>query len=268
MYEGVRDQYNYLNEHYKLSQDVGPDVNYDMEIDLVPLDPKPFLTEDEYELAKSKNMTWKVYENSYGSLISPCYPFEVLNNSTISDTYTLDLLVGDYPEDDSNQILISDKLAYTICDSLDDCNKIDSLIGTDYDIKLSGSFKAATIPDVIMTGTISGIYFGNRSGNDVITSYPSNLLQSDLLIKEINDYLNVMSVEPNSGVTIGYEQISSNLDRKQRKQINDALSSAITEPNFGNYPQLVVTVTDKNAAIKEINDLGLDLIITEYKETT
>ncbi len=268
MFEGINAQYNYLNQNYKLTGEVGPDVHYDTEIDLTVLDPKPFLTEDEYKLAESKNMTWEVYENSYGSLVTPRYPFEVLNNTTLSDTYTLDLLVGDYPQDDSNQLLISDKLAYTICDGLDGCDKIDSLVGTEYDVNLTGWFKAATIPDVTMTGTVSGIYFGNRSGNDVITSYQSSLSRSDALTEMINHHLDLMSGFSDTSIGVGYQQISADLTNKEQEQLDDALSQAVVDPNFGNYPQLVVTVTDKQAAINEINDLGLDLIVTEYEETT
>lgn len=268
MYEGVSSQYNYLNKYYKLSDEVGPDVNYDTVIDLATLDPEPFLTDDEYKLAEDNQKAWTATEGAYGSLVSPRYSLPVIANTTISDEYQLTLLTGVYPKSDSDELLISDKLAITLCASLDECSKIDSLVGTDYEIDLTGWFKAATIPDVTMTGTISGIYLGNRGHNDVITSYQSSLTNKDTLTKHISEYLDIMNDFPDTEIGLGFEEISFNLSQQQREQFDDAIKAAMVDPDFGNYPQLVITTTDKQAVIDAINDLGLDLIITEYEETT
>lgn len=260
----------YVKDNYQLEGEMVPDVVWDQDIYLTPLDAESFLTTDEYAKVLENNKSWEATEGAYGSVVVPVFPFEVLANTTVDSNYNFDLLVGDYLQNNSDQLLLSDKLAYTICDADSKCQQIDQLIGTQFDLDVSGYFKAANLENVKLSGEISGIYMGNRGYNNVVLSYDSQLAAKDKIeIDQIEQSLELMTynLDQNSGAV--------NLDVETLKQelidiAQNQLQKLEDDEQFGNYPQLIIKLSDQTNAddvVSAIYDYDKNIYINEYEET-
>lgn len=259
----------YINKAYDIVGDLYPDVVWDQDIDLTPLEAKDFLTNEQFQIADENNKLWKVTDGGYGSVVVPMYPFEATSIATFDTNYKMKLLAGDYPADSSNQLLLSDKLAYTICDQREDCNKINDLIGTDLSLTVSGYFKAANIQDVTITGNISGIYMAERGYNNVVLSYDPNLSATDQLTAanvELALKINSSSPADNQAPIDDLEQ----LKRALYSQASSEVKAAEADGSFGLYTQIVVKVSadvEVKSVIDQINQFDKKIYINRYEET-
>lgn len=259
----------YVNMVYDVVGDLYPDVVWDQDIDLTPLEANDYLTSEQVEIADENNKLWKVNEGAYGSVVVPMYPFEATSIASLDTNYEMKLLAGDYPADNSNQLLVSDKLAYTICDQREDCSKINDLIGTDLTLTVSGYFKAANIRDVTITGKISGIYMGERGYNNVVLSYDPNLSETDQLTAanvELALKINGSSPSDSQAPIDDLAQLKMEL----YSQASSEVKAAEADGSFGLYTQIVVKVSDDvevKSIIDQINQFDRKIYITSYEET-
>lgn len=261
---------NYISQVYEVSGELAAEVNYDTNIDLEPLEASDYLSDDELAKLEENNADYQVSEVEYASLIVPTYPYQVLINSTLGSNNNFNLLMGSLPENNSNQLLVPDKLAYMICEEDSDCNKIDSLIGTDYSFTVSGDFKAAVINDVTITGKISGIYSDKHGYNNIITSYDENQMGElsfsaigieDYARMEVTTYLN----------EIGSDVTERKKDAMTKRLVEETanIEAAKKEGKYGTYPMIVVTVKETSNIkdlLADVKKYDRQIEITTYKE--
>lgn len=256
----------YVSKSYKVKGELysDPEITWDQNIEFTPLDPTPFLTSEEIKVVEEFNGLTEPNLGAYGSIVVPRFPFEVTSNTGIDAYYPLKLLVGSYPEDNSNQILLPEQLAYTICNQKQSCNKVDDLIGTDYELDVSGHL----VPNVSIETKISGIYLGNPDYSNVILSYdPTQGAEDSLKVQpdkveasETSNY-QYLKYKTNSDLSVR-DTIKKQLCTEVLKSISEAQASG----EFGNYAQIVVEVSDDadvDQVVNQIEDYDSNIYINE-----
>lgn len=257
---------NYVSQAYETKGELysDPEITWDQNIEFTPLDPTPFLTSQEVKVVEDFNGMTEPNPGAYGSIVVPHFPFEVTTNTGIDPYYHLKLLVGNYPKDNSNQILLPEQLAYTICDQKQSCNKVDDLIGTDYELNVSGHL----VPSVRIETKISGIYLGNPAYSNVILSYDSTQATNDTLIvnsemmeKQKSVFSDKLKHDYGSNFSI-----TDPLKERLYTEVLKAISKAQANGEFGSYAQIVVIVADDadtDQVVKQIEDYDSSIYINE-----
>ncbi len=239
---------DYLLEQYETTGTFYKDYVYDTEIELSQISPDTYLDSDQLKVAESENMLWIANEGASGSIISPNYPFAILKETSLGKDYNLNYILGDLPIDDSNQILISDKLAYTYCEKIG-CSTIDELIGQMYTIALNSNEYDVNSSKTSMTGEISGIYFGNRGYNNVITSYDTSLADLDFLTENlVESYTTQSSLEDcdNKTCPVSLYESEPKVDTIVRNEVNAEVENKYKSQLLGIYGEIIVVLDSED----------------------
>lgn len=130
-----------------------------------------YLTEEEKQILEDDSYSNEIYGAEFAAVLNPQSSYKTLYDAGVADQYANGLLVGQYPEDESNQIMISVLTAQQFCSESESCKIIDDLVGQEVTLDFTGILEDNTESIITATAVISGIYIGINAYNDIILAY-------------------------------------------------------------------------------------------------
>lgn len=242
--EGIYGENNFA-EQYQVTGELDPDTIYQYQMDLYSTANR-YYSDEEQELIEPSQTVFP--DSEYATLLNPHASYKTLEQADLAKGYTSGLLAGSYPEDGTNQILISHYVAANLCGIKSiGCRAIDDLIGSEYQLPLTGYLADGTVSTVTATVQISGIYLGVENYNDIILAYDglnpedkntSADLKSELL-KPTPEVDSESSVEEEVSQT--ESELAEEARAKQEYEQNRAIVETMYEQQRNDFDQIIST---------------------------
>ncbi len=168
---GIYDDADLLINNFDQTEKLDPTLQYTYNMKLTKTERSAFLTPEEYSQVQTKLVDYDIAAGEYASLIQPLLDYETLISAQYGEMYygkNLDnMMVGEYPKAGTNDMMISVKIAQSICAS-GKCNTVDELVNTPYQLELIAFDKDGKEYTKSIETNISGIYFGTSGSNEFI----------------------------------------------------------------------------------------------------
>ncbi|MFV0393327.1 MAG: hypothetical protein ACK5LC_02870 [Coprobacillaceae bacterium] len=206
---------NNFAEQYNVKGELDPNTVYQYRMEFDPQVSTENLSDDQLTALEYYGANLEVSNDEYATILNPHASYQTLYDAKLANQYSHGLVVGSYPQDKSDQVMVSTIVAEQICASDSKCNNIKDLLNQELDVELVGVLQDGSESKIIATFVISGVYSGQTTYNDIILAYDG-----------LNDNDSKSNSElPNQTLVDSYKLIDQEIDASQ------ADSSADTDSN-------------------------------------
>ncbi len=161
-----------ISNQYQITGELNPNYKYVYMEKLEPIAYDKYLSDEEKEIVETELIAYDSDGQEYAVLQRPLLDYETLLAAGYGTTYFGNsgdnIFVGTWPEINSDEITISNRIAQNLCAETEGCTQIDDLVGTTIEIPLIAYDEEAKEYTATLTATISGIYYGLQYYNDII----------------------------------------------------------------------------------------------------
>ncbi len=198
---------NNFADQYNITGEIQANTVYQYRLDFDYSLDDSLLSEDEYTALSYYGLNQPIAEDEYATLLNPQASYKTLIDAKVADEYSSGLLIGSYPQDESNQVMVSVIVAEQICQQSSECSSIDDLLNQEIEFELVGMLADGSESIITASAQISGIYAGTSMYNDIILAYdglteddPSSTsdLNGNTLIDQYNTLADEMANNQNS----------------------------------------------------------------------
>lgn len=209
--DGIYGENNFV-EQYEIKGDFNTNTIYQYRLQFGSHVSSENLTNEQKETVEYYGGTLETSGKEYATILNPQASYPTLYQSGLADEYSRGLLIGTYPQDQSNQVMVSHLVAQEICSLDSSCDQIDDLLNQPTEVELTGILTDGTESKIMATLQISGVYLGQAGFNDIILAY-DGLNKSDN--KSSSDLSNQTLVD-------SYQQIAPELEENQAMVSSDS----------------------------------------------
>lgn len=197
---------NNFARQYNVTGEMQANTVYQYRLDFDYSLDETLLSEDEYNALSYYELNQPISEGEYATLLNPQAGYKTLIDAKVADEYSNGLLIGSYPQDESNQVMVSVIVAEQICQQKRECSSIDDLLNQEIEFELVGMLPDGSESVITASAKISGIYAGTSMYNDIILAYdgltegdPSSryVLNGNTLIDQYNTVVGEMENNQN-----------------------------------------------------------------------
>lgn len=167
--DGIYGQNNFANQ-YNVSGTIEDNTVYQAHLKLKSTS-GDYLRGEVKQVLEQYSLSQSAVGSEFATVLNPQASYQTLEQSELTDGYDNGLLIGSYPEDGSNQVMVSYLLAANICGKVQACNYIDQLLEGTYNLQLTGILPDETTSTITAEVQITGIYYGSHYRNDLLLAY-------------------------------------------------------------------------------------------------
>lgn len=168
--DGIYGENNFAKQ-YDVKGEINPYTVYQYRMEFDPRVSTESLNDDQLATLNYYDANLEVSADEYATVLNPQASYQTLHEANLANQYSNGLLIGNYPEDKSNQVMVSTIVAEQICNSNSDCNNIEDLINQSFEVELVGMLADGSESKITATIKISGVYSGEVGYNDIILAY-------------------------------------------------------------------------------------------------